>query len=78
MSQIISPCKGCTERYPGCHDHCEKYDTWKAEIKKQKDAEKEYKLSRREDWMRSEERSYGNERFARYKNKMRSGNFHGR
>lgn len=24
-------CKGCTERTPGCHDHCEKYKAEKAE-----------------------------------------------
>ena len=20
-----APCRGCGERYPGCHDHCERY-----------------------------------------------------
>ena len=24
-------CQGCTTRYPGCHDHCESYQAWKAE-----------------------------------------------
>ena len=24
-------CKGCPERAPGCHDHCEKYKKEKAE-----------------------------------------------
>lgn len=23
-----NPCKGCTERYPACHDHCEKRAKW--------------------------------------------------
>lgn len=23
------PCKGCTERYSGCHAKCEGYSTWK-------------------------------------------------
>ena len=23
-------CKGCTKRYPGCHDHCEQYQEDKA------------------------------------------------
>lgn len=23
------PCKGCTERFEACHDHCEKYQVWK-------------------------------------------------
>ena len=22
---VIKSCKGCTERYPACHDTCEKY-----------------------------------------------------
>ena len=25
----IAPCKGCSERHPGCHDHCEEYKEWK-------------------------------------------------
>lgn len=24
-------CKGCCERYAGCHAHCEKYLAWKRE-----------------------------------------------
>lgn len=24
-----NPCKGCTERYTACHDHCEKYKKWR-------------------------------------------------
>ena len=24
----ISPCKGCPDRYPGCHGSCEKYKEW--------------------------------------------------
>lgn len=23
-----NPCKGCTERYTACHDHCEKHKKW--------------------------------------------------
>ena len=23
-----NPCKGCTDRHPGCHDHCEKHKEW--------------------------------------------------
>jgi hypothetical protein len=26
------PCKGCTERYEACHDHCERYKAWKAPL----------------------------------------------
>ena len=24
-------CKGCTDRFPGCHDKCADYLSWKAE-----------------------------------------------
>lgn len=34
------PCKNCTDdRYPGCHDHCEKY----LRVKQRNDAVKEAK-----------------------------------
>lgn len=26
----ITVCKDCTDRYPACHDHCERYRTEKA------------------------------------------------
>ena len=25
----IAPCKGCTDRYPACAGHCQKYTEWK-------------------------------------------------
>lgn len=25
LKRIGSDCRDCTERYPGCHDHCENY-----------------------------------------------------
>lgn len=25
MKRVTYPCKGCTERYVGCHSECEKY-----------------------------------------------------
>ena len=25
------PCKGCSERYVGCHGKCERYGSWKGE-----------------------------------------------
>lgn len=34
------PCKGCTERTPGCHDHCEKYQPWKKAREECKAAER--------------------------------------
>lgn len=33
---MIKSCKGCTERYLGCHDHCEKYQSELAEVLKAK------------------------------------------
>lgn len=29
-------CKGCEERYLGCHDHCEAYLEWKKEQEEKK------------------------------------------
>ena len=26
-----APCKGCPDRYPACHDHCERYQAFHAE-----------------------------------------------
>ena len=38
-----APCKECTERYPGCHDHCQRflalkqeYDSYKERAYKEK------------------------------------------
>lgn len=28
---MMCPCQNCTERYPGCHDNCGAYTSWKAE-----------------------------------------------
>lgn len=25
-------CKGCTERHPGCHDRCPKYEEYKSQL----------------------------------------------
>ena len=38
-------CKGCANRTPGCHDHCEKYQAEKAEYQARKEAvDKERKI----------------------------------
>lgn len=29
-----APCKGCTERYAGCHSECEKYAKYAEKVKK--------------------------------------------
>lgn len=31
MIKKIAPCKDCADRYPGCHDRCSGYQSWKAE-----------------------------------------------
>lgn len=59
---IKSPCYGCTEREIACSDRCPKdgrgeygYKAYIADIHAQKAAEKEYKRSRKEDFIRSEQ-----------------------
>ena len=44
----IFRCKGCTERYPGCHDHCKQYQEDKAANEKRK----------AEEYMRSQASAY--------------------
>ena len=80
-----SPCNGCTERFLACSDRCPKdargefgYKAWKAELWKMKAAEREYKLQRREEYMRSEQREANQEKFNRYKNGMKRGTIYGR
>ena len=80
-----SPCNGCTERFLACSDRCPKdargefgYKAWKAELRKMKAAEREYKLQRREEYMRSEQREADQEKFNRYKNGMKRGQIYGR
>lgn len=36
------PCKGCEERYPGCHSKCEKYKEWKSRLDEVNKRRKEY------------------------------------
>lgn len=50
----IAPCKGCPDRYYGCHDHCEKYNQWKERLHERKAREKEYKQQAREEYLRSD------------------------
>lgn len=28
---MTAPCKGCPDRHEACHDHCERYQAYKAE-----------------------------------------------
>lgn len=38
MSHIddINPCKGCLNRYIGCHGSCDKFAEWRAELEREK------------------------------------------
>lgn len=38
----VPPCKDCTERFLACHDHCQRYKVWKAEIQRVNKAREEY------------------------------------
>ena len=46
---VTAPCKDCPDRYPGCHSKCPKYQQFKVENKKRKQAEQEQR--RRDDVM---------------------------
>ena len=32
-----SPCKGCEERKPHCHAHCERYQSYRSELEQNKE-----------------------------------------
>lgn len=36
------PCKDCPNRYPACHDKCEKYKAWKSRLDEVNKRRKEY------------------------------------
>lgn len=48
MKSSYYTCKGCAERYPGCHDHCEKYAAEYAAYLKDKAKRDEYMAPIRE------------------------------
>lgn len=72
----MSPCKGCRDRNPGCHDKCEPFQAWKQDDRRLKEAQKEYNRKCREDWMHSEERYAAQAEFA--KKKKRGVHIHGK
>ena len=47
----IDTCRGCTERYPACHDHCKRYLDAKAEMLEQR---QQYKASYKSERMMTE------------------------
>ena len=74
MGINIAPCKGCAERFTACSDCCPKdargeygYRAWKAEYQRMVDVQKEYKRSRREDYLRSEQCDLAKERYVKSK-----------
>lgn len=52
-TNVISPCKDCPDRYPGCHGDCEKYADYRAKVDRQRESLKSTgwnPLKRREYW----------------------------
>ena len=41
-TRIVSPCKGCADRYPACHDHCERFKEYKEIREKENEARRQY------------------------------------
>ena len=85
MPHRNSPCHNCTERFIACSDKCPKdargeygYKAFKAALRKQKAAEKEYKKLSYEEYLRSERREYEQERYAFSKNRKKRGTIYGR
>ena len=80
-----SPCKDCPERFIACSDKCPKdkrgeygYQTWLADVHKEQAAVKEYKLQRREDYLRSEQCNTRKRTYTNSKTKNRRGKNHGK
>lgn len=44
----VAPCKGCQSRREACHDSCERYKAWAAEVRKAN--QNELKEQRRKRW----------------------------
>jgi len=45
MRLVHNPCRGCEERYVGCHGSCEKYIQAKKETEEAKENERAYKAN---------------------------------
>lgn len=43
------PCKDCQDRYPACHDKCERYISFRKELDKYKEEERKEKEALRND-----------------------------
>lgn len=42
MNVSVSPCKGCTSRYAGCHAKCQAYKDWRTEFNQRKAEKRAY------------------------------------
>lgn len=43
----VTPCKGCEDRYIGCHSSCFKYDDWKKQREETNQRRRDYYDSNR-------------------------------
>ena len=59
-----APCKGCSDREPGCHGRCEKYAKWVEPIVKAREARKQ----------RNEAMNYEIDRMVKERQKKRRSN----
>ena len=64
MEVNSSPCRNCKDRQTACWDKCAKYAHWKTELKKFKDAQKEYNSKRYQDFLMSEQCEASKKRYA--------------
>lgn len=85
MAAKMPPCQGCEERFLACSARCPKdargeygYSAWLADYRKVQAAEAEYKKTRREDYLRSEECKNAQRNYTNSKIRQRRGNNHGR
>lgn len=53
MAYVNFPCQNCPDRYPGCHDHCEKYKAAKEKHNAAAKVKWEYDVARADSIRRS-------------------------
>lgn len=41
-----APCINCEERYPACHDSCDRYKEWKKEIDRKRLARQDFLIKK--------------------------------
>lgn len=61
---MTPPCKDCPDRYIACHDHCEKYKTWKTNLAEEK---RSAQLERDIYWTKGRQRSRASAKKADFK-----------